>query len=506
MSFHTKLVNLFTKSRLTKIDDFRKHPENVQHKQLNMLLKNGSETEYCKRFGVNKHTDFSEFQSKVPVTDYDGLQHDIERVRSGEDNILWNKHIGWFAKSSGTTGDKSKFIPISAESLQRCHLQGGRDVAAIFADNYPDSQVFAGKTLTLGGSHQLDNLSQKAHSGDLSAILIQNTPVWADIKRLPKRETALLPDFEKKVQLICQETVNQNVTAFAGVPSWNLVLMNKVLEFTGKSNLREVWPQMELFIHGGVSFTPYRSIYERLIPSTDMKYMETYNASEGFFALQDDPADSSMLLMLDYGIFYEFLPMDSLADTSKCVPLWGVKTGVNYAMIITTNGGLWRYMIGDTVEFTSISPYKLKITGRTKHYINTFGEEIIVDNATSALKAACTASGAEIANYTAAPIFMDDKAKGGHQWLIEFERHPTDMSLFINTLDQSLQNLNSDYEAKRFKNTTLMQPVVTVARKGLFYDWMRSRGKLGGQNKVPVLANNRNYIDTLLEMNITINC
>lgn len=372
---------------------------------------------------------------------------------------------------------------------------------AVFNDNFPRSKAFQGKALTLGGSAKIDTQGVAGHkAGDLSAILIANTPPWVAMFREPKARVALIADFQQKIETICRTTVNRRITSFAGVPSWNLVLMNRVLEYTGKDNLCEVWPEMSLFIHGGIAFTPYRSQYEKLIPSTEMKYMETYNASEGFFALQDDPNDSSMLLMLDYEVFYEFLPMGSLDDPTQVVTIEGVKTGINYAMIISTSCGLWRYMIGDTVEFTSLSPYKIRITGRTKHYINAFGEEIIIDNAQRALSAACAATGASIAEYTAAPIFMEGKSKGAHEWLVEFSEAPSSEELFIKTLDDTLQSVNSDYAAKRYLSTTLNAPCLRVAPSGLFYKWLASRGKVGGQNKVPRLSNDRRYIDPLIDL------
>ncbi len=499
MALSARLVSLFCSRRLREIDDFRRNPEAAQHRQFLRLMEAGSCTDYGKEHGFSAIDDPEAFRRRVPVTDYETLRVYIDRVRQGEKSVLWPGATRWFAKSSGTTDDKSKFIPVTDDGLYDSHLRGPKDIAGLFSSLYPESRVYEGKTLTLGGSHRLDPLGGHAQSGDLSAILIENTPKWAAWKRVPSVETALIPDFEEKVIRICEETAGKKVTAFAGVPSWNLVMIRKILDYTGKNNLLEVWPRLELFVHGGMSFDPYREQYRQMIPSPIMKYMETYNASEGFFGIQDDPGTRDMLLMLDYGIYYEFLPTDRLSDPSAAVPLEGVKTGENYALIITTSNGLWRYMIGDTVEFTSLRPYKIRITGRTKLFINAFGEEVILDNAEKAVQAACRATGAAVADYTAGPVYMDGRAKGAHEWLIEFSREPENIALFAEVLDKTLQQVNSDYEAKRFKDTTLQAPVVRSMPKGTFYRWMAARGKLGGQHKVPRLYNDRRYIEQLLE-------
>lgn len=512
MALINPLLSAFCYGRLKAIDNFRLHPEQVQHEQFKLLMSYGTGTDYFARYGVEPYTTVEQFTGRIPIVSYDDIQQDIAQVRRGTDGVLWPGVPEWFARSSGTTANVSKYIPITTESLDQCHFQGGRDVMAIFADNYPRSKAFTGKTLTLGGSHQIDPLAADhssdpsphkttARSGDLSAILIHNAPRWVSLLREPSSEVALLADFETKVESICRQCTDKNITAFAGVPSWNLVLMNRVLQYTGKSSLLDVWPDMSLFIHGGVSFLPYREQYQRILPSSQMAYMETYNASEGFFGIQDDPNSGDMLLMLDYGVFYEFLPTRHLGDSSRAVTIDQVTTGENYAMIISTNGGLWRYMIGDTVEFTSLVPHKIRITGRTKSFINAFGEEIIVDNADVAIEAASRATSAKVADYTAAPIYMDAGSKGSHQWLVEFETAPDDIMLFAETLDSTLRSVNSDYAAKRFKNSTLTPPQVIVSHRGTFYRWMQSRGKLGGQNKVPRLSNNRDYIEQLLEMN-----
>ena len=500
MNIRNRIIDILFCKRRKEIDYFRHHAAEIQFDQLRRLIKYGCDTEFGRDRSFESIDSIEKFQQNVSVCDYDNFSHFIDRTREGESKVIWPTDIKWYAKSSGTTGSNSKFIPVSDQGLWDSHMQGPRDTICIFSALYPDNRVYYGKTLTLGGSHRIEPLGHKAQAGDLSAILIENTPVWANLMRVPKPATALIADFEQKVSAICRETVAQNVTSFAGVPSWNLVLMNKVLEYTGKQNLLEVWPNLELFIHGGMNFKPYAEQYHRLIPSDRMKYMETYNASEGFFAIQDDPSTDDMLLMLDYGIFYEFLPTEHLGDTSKAIPLEDVRTGVNYAMIITTTNGLWRYQIGDTVEFTSTNPYKIRITGRTKLFINAFGEEVIIDNAERALRKACEQTGADIADYTAAPVYMDGKSRGRHQWVIEFRTPPSDMSQFTEQLDKALQSVNSDYEAKRFKNVTLDAPVVTSVPEGTFYQWMKTRGKIGGQNKVPRLYNDRTFVEQLLSL------
>lgn len=467
---------------------------------MSCFLKETSGTVLGREYGLTAKISTELFQQRVPITDYENFHEFIARTKSGEQNVLWPTPIKWFAKSSGTTDAKSKYIPVSQQGLRQSHMRGPRDVVGLYLATNPAAGILDGKTLTLGGSKKIEREGETAYSGDLSAILIENTPCPANFKRLPKPATALIPDFEEKVKRICEETVNRDVRAFAGVPSWNLVMLNKVLEYTGAKNLLEVWPDMELFMHGGMNFKPYREQYERLIPSSGMHYMETYNASEGFFAIADTPGRDDMLLMLDYGTFYEFIPVASLGDPTKAVTLEEVRTGVNYAMVITSSNGLWRYQIGDTVEFTSTSPYRIRITGRTKHYINAFGEEIVVDNAESAINAAAKATGAEIAEYTAAPIFMEGRTKGSHEWVVEFRKKPDSLERFTHELDIALQSLNSDYEAKRFKDTTLMPPRVSAVRPGTFMQWMGTKGKIGGQNKVPRLFNDRTFVEELLKI------
>lgn len=502
MQFINSLVTWLNFKRLYQIDLFKKFPFDVQRETLIKLVDKAKNTVYGKQYDFSSIKSIEEFQQRVPIRDYDGLKPYIERLLKGEQNILWPSEIRWFAKSSGTTNDKSKFIPVSREALEDCHFRGGKDILAVYATNYPETEIFSGKGLTLGGSHQINKINNESFYGDLSAILIENLPFWASFIKTPSQEIALLSEWEEKLDKITHATIKENVTSIAGVPSWTLVLIKYILEKTGKNNLLEVWPNLELFNHGGVSFEPYKEQFKKLIPSEKMNYMETYNASEGFFAIQDYPTRNDMLLMLDYGIFYEFIPMDELdKEHPKALHIGDVEQNKNYAVVISTNGGLWRYLIGDTIVFTSLYPHKIKISGRTKHFINAFGEEIIIENAENALKEACEKTGALIKDYTAAPIFMNDDQKGGHQWLIEFEKEPDNPAQFNELLDLALQKVNSDYEAKRYKNITLDKPVLTIAKNGLFYTWLKSKGKVGGQNKVPRLANNRKYIDELIVLN-----
>lgn len=423
-------------------------------------------------------------------------------MRHGESDVLWKGQVRWYAKSSGTTNDKSKFIPVSPDGLKRIHYAGGTDCVASYLRNNPDSRFFSGKGLILGGSHAPNYNLKDSLVGDLSAILIQNVNPLVNLIRVPKKEIALLSDFEVKRDRIARSTIGKNVTNLSGVPSWMLSVLRRVLELTGKDSLEQVWPNLEVFFHGGVAFAPYREQYRQLIRSDRMHYVETYNASEGFFGVQTDPTDASMTLMVDYDVFYEFIPMDEFGKADPTVvPLEGVETGKNYAMLISTSCGLWRYLIGDTVRFTRKDPYRFVITGRTKHFINAFGEELIVDNAEKGLEVACAGTGAQIADYTAAPVFMDSDAKCRHQWLIEFAVLPDSTERFARILDRALQQINSDYEAKRYKDITLQPLEVVVARKNLFHDWLKEKGKLGGQHKVPRLSNTREYIDELLRLN-----
>lgn len=499
MPLLTSIVNWINLKRVYQIDLTRKYPAEVQNETFFNLITRTRDTEWGKKHDFTSIDSIERFSQQVPLNEYESLKPYIDRLREGEKDILWPGEIKWFAKSSGTTSDKSKFIPVSAEALEECHYRGGKDIIAIYLHNNPESEILSGKGLTLGGSHQINNYNNQSYYGDLSAILIENLPFWVDLIRTPSAEIVLIEKWEEKLEKLTEATLKENVTSLSGVPSWNLVMLKHILEVTGKSNALEVWPNIELFIHGGVSFTPYREQFQKIFPSPAMHYMETYNASEGFFAIQDDPTDPAMLLMLDLGVFYEFIPMNSFRGTdSKAIPLSKVEKGVNYAMVISTNGGLWRYIIGDTVMFTSLSPHKIVITGRTRHFINVFGEEVIIDNAEKALRIACEKTGALIRDYTAAPVFMTDKTKGSHQWLIEFEKYPADLDYFRSLLDHALMSLNSDYEAKRYNNITLDQPGLVAVAQGTFYQWLQGKGKLGGQNKVPRLSNSRQYADELL--------
>jgi hypothetical protein len=479
------------------LERYQNEGEILQRAVLDHLVQTAKDTEYGRNHAFTAVKGYDDFISHVPVNTYEELKGDIDRMRQGETDILWPGRVKWYAKSSGTTNDKSKFIPVSAEGLKKIHYAGGWDTVAFYFRNNPKSKLFDGKGLILGGSHAPNYNMKDSLVGDLSAILIENINPIANLARVPKKQTALLSDFEVKRERIAREAINKNVTNISGVPSWMLSVLTRIMEITGKKHLEEVWPNLEVFFHGGVAFTPYRKQYEELITSPGMHYMETYNASEGFFGIQDDPTDKSMSLMIDYGVFYEFIPMDG----GDPVPLWGVEKGKNYAMVISTSCGLWRYEIGDTIQFTSTNPYKFIISGRTKHFINAFGEELIVDNAEQGLAYACEQTGAEVLEYTAAPVFMDANAKCRHQWLIEFSKHPQDLQQFSDLLDKRLQEINSDYEAKRYKDITLQHLEIVEAKPNLFNDWLKLRGKLGGQHKVPRLSNSRDTIEQLLKLN-----
>ena len=479
---------------------FIKYPIDVQEELLFRLLQSAKDTEFGRKFDFSSINTYKDFASKVPIQQYESIEPLIERCRKGEQNLFWPTKIKWFAKSSGTTNAKSKFIPVSDEAIENCHLKAGKDMLCLYINNNEETTLFNGKALRLGGSNAVyeDNNS---YFGDLSAIIIENMPFWADFSSAPSQETALMSEWETKMEAIINETIHENITSLVGVPSWMLVLLNRVLEKTGKNNILEVWPNLEVYFHGGVNFNPYREQYRKLIPKKDFKYYETYNASEGFFALQDVNGSLDLLLMLDYGIFYEFIPMcDYCGENSIAIPLSQVKKEENYAVVISTNGGLWRYLIGDTVKFTSLSPYKIRITGRTKHHINVFGEELIIENAEEALKLACKKTSSTITDYTVGPIFMDRKKQGSHEWVIEFAKAPQNLKYFTELLDNALKSINSDYEAKRYNNMTLVMPKVHSVKKGLFYTWLKKKGKLGGQHRVPRLSNKRDFVEELLRL------
>lgn len=494
------IISWFLKKRKHQIELFLKYPEDVQNELLLKLLNTAKNTKLGKEKGFASIKNYQDFTTKVPIQKYETFEPLIERSRKGEQNIFWPSDIKWFAKSSGTTNAKSKFIPVSDDALEYCHMKAGKDMLCWYINNNPKTQLFTGKGLRLGGSSEVyqDNGS---YFGDLSAIIIENMPFWADFSSAPSQEVALMSNWETKMDAIIDETINENITSLAGVPSWMLVLLNRVLERTGKDNILEVWPNLEVYFHGGVNFNPYREQYKKMIPKKEFKYYEIYNASEGFFAIQDRNYSKELLLMLDYGIFYEFIPMSNYnGENSETIPLSEVKKDIDYALIITTNGGLWRYLIGDTIRFTSLEPYRIKITGRTKHYINVFGEELNIENVEDALKLACEKTTATIADYTVGPIFMKGKEKGGHEWIIEFRKNPDSLGYFTEVLDNALKSINSDYEAKRYLNMTLMPPKIHQAKEGLFYSWLKKKNKLGGQHKVPRLSNTREFLEELLDL------
>lgn len=498
----TRIAGKFFLSRQKELEKHYSHPESLQRHVLNYLISKGQLTEYGRNHLLGVVKSYEDFVQHIPISTYEELKVDIDRMRHGEPNVLWPGIVKCYAKSSGTTNDKSKYIPVSHDGLHNLHYKGGKDVVAFYLRNNPDSRIFDGKSLILGGSHSPNYDLNESLVGDLSAILIENINPLVNLFRVPKKQTALLSDFEVKRDRIARECMQKNVTNISGVPSWMLSVLVRVMELSGKKHLEEVWPNLEVFFHGGIAFTPYRNQYEQLITSPKMQYMETYNASEGFFGIQDDPNDKSMLLMLDYGVFYEFMPLEDVDREDACVvPLEQVELDRNYAMVITTSCGLWRYMIGDTIKFTSKRPYKFIITGRTKYYINAFGEELIMENAEKGLAYACEHTGAQISEYTVAPVYMDASAKCRHQWLIEFTKEPDNMEHFANLLDRKLQQINSDYEAKRSHDVTLQHLEVVRARPNLFNDWLKSKQKLGGQHKVPRLSNSRKNMDELLEMN-----
>lgn len=491
------------KKRIHDIELFFKYPNEVQREMLKKLLSEAKNTEFGKEYGFKDIESYEDFKNRVPIHSYENIFPYIERLMRGEQNILWPSEITWFAKSSGTTNARSKFIPVSQEALDDCHFKGGKDLISFYVNSNPETRMFTGKGLTIGGSHQINEFNPNSNSyyGDVSAVIMQNLPLWAQFIRTPKLEVALMDKWEEKIEKMAKITSEENVTNLVGVPTWTILLIQNVLELKNTDNILDVWPNLEVFFHGAVSFTPYRELFKKLIPSADMNYFETYNASEGFFSIQDQRGSDEMLLMLDYGIFYEFIPFEEFeSEHPRTLSLDQVEVGKNYEMVITTNAGLWRYRIGDTIKFTSVSPYRIKISGRTKHFINAFGEEVIIENAEKAIAEACEKTGAIIDNFTAAPVYFDEGSKGGHEWVIEFKSRPSNLEEFTHLLDEKLRAINSDYDAKRYKDMALVLPIVHDVPEGTFYNWMKKRGKLGGQNKVPRLSNNREHLDSLLEM------
>lgn len=488
------------KQRIHQIELFLKYPHEVQEELMMNLIRSAEETVMGHKYDFASIKSYQTFSERIPVSTYEDLEPMIELTRKGAQNVFWNTPIKWFAKSSGTTNAKSKFIPVSNEALEDCHYKGSKDLLCMYLNNNENSEMFLGKSLRLGGSSQIYE-KNNSYFGDLSAILIENMPIWAEFSSTPSSKISLMSEWESKLAAIINETKIENVTSFAGVPSWMLVLLHRIMTETGKDNLFELWPNLEVYFHGGVSFEPYREQYKKILPKTDFKYYEIYNASEGFFAIQDLNYSNDLLLMLDYGIFYEFIPMETFGTPEqKVIRLADVELFKNYAVVITTNAGLWRYLIGDTIRFTSLDPYRIRVSGRTKHHINVFGEELMVENTDRALAKTCATLDCEIKDYTVAPIFMKDKEKGAHEWMIEFKKQPSDMALFQKALDENLQEVNSDYEAKRYNNMTLNQLKVNVARENLFYDWLAANDKLGGQHKIPRLSNQRDYMEQLKNM------
>jgi hypothetical protein len=484
--------------RLRGVENWISFPISAQRNVLQHLVTQAQYTEFGRKYKFSRLFTVKDFKERVPIHEYDDLKPYIQRMMAGEENILWNTPINWFAKSSGTTSDKSKFIPVSEESLKDIHFKGSKDVLTNYYKNFPDSDLLTGKSLVVGGSHQVNSLDEDIQYGDLSAVLMQNTPFWGHWIRTPELSIALLDEWESKIEQLARNTIHENVTSLAGVPTWTIILIKRILEISGKKTLKEVWPNLELYMHGGVSFTPYRDQISKLI-GTPINYLEMYNASEGFFAAQNMPDDEGLLLYTDHGIFYEFLPVEEYGKTNcKTIGLKQVELNKNYAPVITTNGGLWRYLLGDTIEFTSLHPFKIKVTGRLKHFMNAFGEEVIVDNADKAIAIASQKTNAIVKDYTAAPVYFTENNNGAHEWLIEFETQPEDLKFFTLELDKALKSLNSDYEAKRYKDIALGLPIVHALQRNIFNKWLKSQGKLGGQHKVPRLSNERKMIEEIL--------
>lgn len=497
MKLLSPAISRLARWRISRIEQWMNDPISAQREVLQHLVTSAQHTEFGRKYGFSNLFKVREFKKNVPIHEYDDLRPYILRMMEGEENILWNTPVSWFAKSSGTTSDKSKFIPVSDESLTDNHYKASKDVLTNYYNNFPDSDLLTGKSLVVGGSHQVNQVNEDIQYGDLSAVLMQNTPFWGHWLRTPELSIALLDEWEDKIEMLAQTTIKENVTSLAGVPTWTIVLIKRILEISGKATLKEVWPNLELYIHGGVSFTPYREQLNRLV-GEHINYLEIYNASEGFFAGQNYADDKGMLLYTDHGIFYEFMPVEEYGSADpQTIGLKDVETGKNYAVVISTNGGLWRYLVGDTIKFTSVNPFKIIVSGRLKHFINAFGEELIVDNSDKAIAMASEVTGAIVNDYTAAPVYFSEHSNGAHEWLIEFDKEPSDMNLFEEELDKNLKMVNSDYEAKRHKNIALDKPRIQVLKKGTFNEWLRSKGKLGGQHKVPRLCNDRQYLEEI---------
>jgi len=499
MSIISPAFKGYIKLRQSAIDNYMLNPIDTQKQVFNNLIGSAQFTEYGKKYHFDKIDNIVDFKKNVPINDYDTLKPYIQRIREGSQNVLWPSPITWFAKSSGTTSDKSKFIPVSKESLDDNHYKASKDVLTLYMRSFPQSGMLSGKCLVMGGSHQINQLNADSFFGDLSAVMLQNMPWFGQMGRTPDLSIALMDEWEAKIEKIAHSTIEENVTYIAGVPTWTIVLIKRIFELTGTNNLLDVWPNLELYIHGGVSFRPYRKQFEQYIPSPGMHYLETYNASEGFFAAQDHIGADGMLLFINHGIYYEFMPMEEYGkEHPETLTLKEVELNKNYALVINTNGGLWRYLVGDTIQFTSLAPYRIKITGRLKHFINAFGEEVIVDNTDHAIEQACAETGAIVNDYSAAPVYMTGQSNGAHEWIIEFEKLPCPLNIFVEKLDKALQSVNSDYEAKRHKNIALRMPIVHIMPKDGFNKWLKDKGKLGGQHKVPRLSNERKYLEEML--------
>ncbi|WP_152268039.1 GH3 auxin-responsive promoter family protein [Agriterribacter humi] len=498
MGILSTTISQLARMRLWRIEAWVQHPIASQREVLQDLVTSAQYTEFGRKYNFSSLFSTRDFKKAVPIHEYDDLKPYIQRMMDGEENILWNTPIRWFAKSSGTTSDKSKFIPISEESLEDCHYKGAKDTLTMYYNFNPDSDLLTGKGLVIGGSHTINQVNEEIHYGDLSAVLLQNSPVWGQWIRTPELSIALMDEWETKIEKLAETTIAENVTSISGVPTWTMVLFKRILQITGKSCIAEVWPSLELYIHGGVSFTPYREQFRKII-GKEIYYIDSYNASEGFFAAQDKPGEDGMLLYLDHGVFMEFMPFEEYGkEDPQTIGLKDVETGKNYAPVISTNGGLWRYLLGDTIQFTTLYPFRIKVSGRLKHFINAFGEEVIVDNTDKAVSMACEKTGAIVNDYTAAPVYFSDNGNGAHEWLVEFDKEPASLDDFTLELDKALQSINSDYEAKRYKDIALHQPLLHIMPKGLFNEWLKSKGKLGGQHKVPRLSNERSLIEEIL--------
>ena len=498
MPILNSLLSWVMKKRIHQIELFMKYPIEVQNELLDSLLSDAQRTEWGKKYDFKGIRSLDDFKNRLPIQDYEDVKPYIKRMKAGEKDLLWPGETTWFAKSSGTTNDKSKYIPVTKDALEECHFKGGKDMLSIYCNNNPETKIFNGKGLMLGGSRALNPLNRSSYSGDLSAIIIHNLPFWADILKTPDTSIALLDDWEEKLDKIARTTMSEDVTNIAGVPSWMLKLLNLILDYKNAESIKEIWPNLEVYFHGAVNFEPYRGQYDELTGDRHINYLELYNASEGFFGIQDQSDVNEMLLMLDYGIYYEFIPMEEIdREHPKTLSLQEVEIGKNYAVVISTNAGLWRYKIGDTVQFTSLSPYRIIVSGRTKHFINAFGEEVIIDNAERSIAMACAQTDSKISEYTAAPIFLTNKSAGGHEWLIEFEKEPENLQDFTAILDKALRSVNSDYDAKRSGDLTLQMPVIRSVKKDTFYNWLKQKNKLGGQHKVPRLSNSRTYVEEI---------